>query len=187
MSGGTTEILKCIERPYGYETSIIGGTKDISIGMLLDRIGVAMGKEFPAGKYMDEMAILQKNSLTTSMRTQYMNRLKKIKIRDGKFNLSGIESQAMKLLDEGYEDFIGVLFYRISVLLAEAVNFAIKTSNLNTVFMAGGVASSSYIRNALNDISCSFVSPELSGDNAIGISMLGRRAYYETGNGNAAK
>ena len=56
ISGGTTELLKVTDyfSKKGMKIEIIGGTKDISFGQLIDRIGVALGCSFPSGKEMDD-------------------------------------------------------------------------------------------------------------------------------------
>ena len=57
FSGGTCEILKSEEKETpGYDVEIVGGSKDISFGQVIDRAGVLMGFEFPCGKMMDEIA-----------------------------------------------------------------------------------------------------------------------------------
>ena len=57
LSGGTTEALLATKDDIHYDLDIVGGTKDISIGKLLDRAGVALGYNFPAGKYIDQLAL----------------------------------------------------------------------------------------------------------------------------------
>ena len=63
LSGGTSEVLEVMrnhnfqKNKVPYICKIIGGSKDISFGQLLDRIGVAMGCEFPAGRYIDKSAL----------------------------------------------------------------------------------------------------------------------------------
>ena len=48
MSGGTTEIVLVNKNEYNdYEFEIIGGTKDISFGQLIDRLGVKLSYNYP--------------------------------------------------------------------------------------------------------------------------------------------
>ena len=56
LSGGTCELLHVARTGNGYDIEIIGGSKDISIGQLLDRTGVALGYDFPCGKALDSIA-----------------------------------------------------------------------------------------------------------------------------------
>ena len=43
LSGGTTEILKSRYNGFNFDNEIIGGSKDISAGQFIDRVGVKMG------------------------------------------------------------------------------------------------------------------------------------------------
>ena len=54
ISGGTTEFVSAIKSIKGFETKIVGQTKDITFGQLIDRIGIMMDFPFPCGKYMEE-------------------------------------------------------------------------------------------------------------------------------------
>ena len=53
LSGGTTELLSL----RGEELTLLGGTLDLHAGQLVDRVGVAMGLRFPAGPYLEELAV----------------------------------------------------------------------------------------------------------------------------------
>ena len=58
LSGGTTELVYCHYQGEGiFESHIIGGSKDLQGGQYVDRIGVAMGLPFPAGKYLESLAL----------------------------------------------------------------------------------------------------------------------------------
>ena len=82
FSGGTTEAV--------YKDEITGGTLDIALGQVIDRIGVRLGYSFPAGEEMDKVA------LSAEKPSDF---LKPIKVKDGYMNLSGIETQAMRRAD----------------------------------------------------------------------------------------
>ncbi len=70
MSGGTMEILLTEKDNKGYKTERVGGTKDISFGQLIDRVGVRMGHDFPAGKYIDEKALLCEEEVKNGLKTE---------------------------------------------------------------------------------------------------------------------
>ena len=53
LSGGTTELLKVEPDGSRVQAEMIGGTSDISAGQLIDRTGVLLGLQFPAGKALD--------------------------------------------------------------------------------------------------------------------------------------
>lgn len=177
LSGGTTECLLCQRTENGYREEIIGGTKDISIGQLLDRTGVQLGYSFPAGKYLDRIALNQEVTILPT----------KVRITDGYFNLSGIETQVRKYADEQGEKVVPGVFRRIEDLLHRiAVDLSHKYK-VSTVVMAGGVSASETLRryslgwNPEKDhCRILFGDATLSGDNAVGISLLGGRMFYES-------
>ena len=180
LSGGTTEFLLCRMDDAGYDLRIVGGTRDISIGQLIDRVGVAMGYPFPSGAYLDEEV-----SRSSDIRTHI---LPAIKIKDGYFNLSGAETKLLRAIGtaekKDYPAYSAELFDSVAALLAAASYRLSNEYHTDTVYMAGGVASSAYIRSVIQDKLQSigkdspaviFGKPSLSGDNAVGIARLARR------------
>lgn len=189
LSGGTTEVLLCEQDGSGYNTSIIGGTLDISIGQLLDRYGVAMGYPFPSGKYLDDISfdLLQRENFDISSIIN-SGTIPKIRIKDGYFNLSGVETRLIRFAgsDDAKEHEAAVtaeLFYSIAALLKNTAGYLSSEYEVKTIYMAGGVASSRSIRSLLSaskDIDIRFGDPSLSGDNAVGTALLAKR-IHETG------
>ena len=184
LSGGTTEFLLCEADDLGYKMDIVGGTKDISFGQLLDRIGVELGYSFPSGMFLDRIAAKAKTSSSCDIKRL----IPKIRIDDGNFNLSGIETKLIRYIKEGHSDedlhlMIAELFNRIAILLHQcAIDLADKYS-IDRIYMAGGVASSQYIRTLIKERDDQsliiFGQPELSGDNAVGIAMLAREQFMK--------
>lgn len=185
FSGGTSEILLCNKDDAGYSMEIIGGTRDISIGQLLDRTGVAMGFRFPAGKYLDRIACEYKSDKCV---------LPAIKYKEGYFNLSGIETKLVKLIDSYDEDairpVISELFDKISELIFKNLKDLSATYKVDTIWLAGGVASSKSLRSRITKLikeyknnnsnylpDFKFGEPELCGDNAVGTALLCRRIF----------
>ena len=192
LSGGTTEILTCQQDRDGYALDIIGGTRDISIGQLIDRAGVAMGYSFPAGSFLDKLAEAYALEYPGSKPG-----IASVKVREGYFNLSGIETQTLRWIEaassEEYPFIAYSLFERIAQLLAASAADLSLSETAGTVYMAGGVASSSFIRKAVQNrikTICKgrndrpqlvFSSPALSGDNAVGIALLAGRLFHSAG------
>ncbi len=174
LSGGTTEYLICERSDEGISAEIVGGSRDISIGQLLDRVGVKAGFPFPAGRYLDEIA----SSAGAAEKLP-----SKIKFNDGYFNLSGIESEIMRNMERGEGPDASGIFSRISDLLYDSAVWISRKYDLDVVYMAGGVGASRRIRRDMAEKSgpgspdIRFASPELSGDNAVGTALLGRRTY----------
>ena len=179
LSGGTTEALLATKDDIHYDLDIVGGTKDISIGKLLDRAGVALGYNFPAGKYIDQLAL--KYGYNGS------SHLTKIKVDDGWFNLSGTEYQVLNAIEESRVEVAAELMERLSILLFDVSKYLANKFDIHNIYMAGGVASSKYFRLKIKEfmdgsssLKINFGSPDLSGDNAVGISILGGNAFNES-------
>lgn len=176
LSGGTTECLLCERTSEGYAVEIVGGTKDISVGQLLDRTGVQLGYDFPAGKYLDRIAMERSFTVFPG----------KIRIQDGFFNLSGTETQVMKSIEEKGDEVVPGIFYRIQQLLHDTAVQLSRKYEVDTVVMAGGVSASETLRKYADlwqeqrdGCRILFGDPVLSGDNAVGISLLGGRRRQE--------
>ncbi len=181
ISGGTTEIFNSrwsSEEKY-FETDIIGGSKDISIGQLVDRIGVYMGYPFPCGQHM-EGAI---NQLKTC-EYKTTKRLP-LKAAEGMFNLSGIENKGKQLLEKGMskEDFLFMFFNELGDFLCNILKEAIAKEKPDRLILAGGVMSNFWIRKRLQSLFDLYPDLEIiltpsvyCTDNAVGIAkMLLRR------------
>ncbi|OPL08446.1 MAG: hypothetical protein AVO33_10845 [delta proteobacterium ML8_F1] len=157
ISGGTTELLYVNSRPRRWEIEILYRTLDISFGQLIDRIGVMMGCDFPAGKALDARA-----------GTYEKTRLR-IALKEDGFNLSGIENHLQKRIDRG-EDLTavsGVLFsYLLEVITAIDKNYRRE----GPLLVIGGVGESQFIRRALEPRGVYFAPEGLSSDNSVGLS-----------------
>ncbi len=184
LSGGTTEIL------LGNE--IIGGSKDISFGQVVDRMGVAAGFAFPAGAELDQIALaeLEKAGSYDKIKEMALKEFKYIS-KDGLMvNLSGLDSQIKRLaenktdMDEKKGAMIAAVFYLISHCLKTLTMDLKKQYNVSKVLFVGGVSSSSFIKNyltgekELNDIKIHFGRPGLSVDNAVGVAIIGGRELW---------
>ncbi len=189
LSGGTTEALLCKPDERGYDMEIAGGTLDISAGQLLDRFGVAMGMPFPAGRYLDDIAyaVLETEGFDPC-RIKKTGVLPKLRHSDGYFNLSGAETRLMRYAeapnDSSAEDVASELLISVSELLINDAIYLRNKYSIETIYMAGGVASSRTFRTLVQIggyENIYFASPELSGDNAAGTALLAKR-INETGN-----
>lgn len=176
ISGGTTEILYVQPRPAGYDTLIVGGTADISAGQLIDRIGVAMGLPFPAGRHMDAAALLKEG---TSLQLP-------VSVKDGWINFSGVETKVLRMIGEQQEDndsYAKALLVCVARSLEKAIAHCCKQYNLQDVLMMGGVASSQVVKKFLIEnqnekkIRYYFGKPEYCTDHAVGTAFLGLKKY----------
>ena len=175
FSGGTTEAV--LRKDGGLQ--LVGGSRDISYGQLLDRTGVALGMAFPAGEEMDGIALTEKESLSG---------LPRIRSKEGYVNLSGIESHIMRLLEQGLPEgeqprLIRALFESIGLSIRDMMKDLRKKTGISRFLFAGGVSSSAFIRKMLlsgeeEQNRIYFGRPELSSDNAVGTALLGRKSYF---------
>jgi N6-L-threonylcarbamoyladenine synthase len=169
LSGGTTELLKVGE---GLTIGLLGGTADISAGQLVDRVGVALGLSFPAGPQLEALA--EKGEAQSSL---------PVSVSRMKASFSGAEAQLMRHIEAGVppEAVAAEVYSLLSRTLARLISQAAAETGLTDVLLAGGVASSRLLRallperlGRLNDsVRIHWAKPELSGDNAAGVALIG--------------
>lgn len=163
LSGGTTECLLTDSLPEG-KIKLIGATNDLNAGQVVDRVGVMLGLDFPAGPALDILARQSK---------------KRYKVRASLTNgnpcLSGIENQCRKMFENG-EEACDVARFCLDSILAALVSMAQRAKDetgLDTMLFAGGVMSNSIIRAEMEErFNGIFSPPVYSSDNAVGISVL---------------
>ncbi len=161
ISGGTTDIL-LIENEKIIKT--IGTSNDLYAGQAIDRLGVKLGFEFPAGKYVSKLASECNEDIKV-----------KVSVKGYNCNLSGLENQCDKMINDNIDKSY-IAKYNLS-FIAKSLTLILNNvrndyGNLNIV-AAGGVMSSNVIRQImqkeLNDIY--FCEEYLSGDNAVGAAV----------------
>lgn len=165
LSGGTTEILKSEFSGNKFSNEIIGGTRDISAGQFIDRVGVNLGLPFPAGKPLEEL----------SKSAEYAVKLP-VCVDGAYMNFSGIETKASRMADSAdkAELALGVLT-AVKNTLVKSLQNAVNETGIKRILIVGGVASNEIIRHGLTDeldAQIFFASKELSCDNAVGIAKL---------------
>ena len=166
VSGGTTELLAV--RPTGdgrFISEIVGGTRDISAGQLVDRVGVALGLSFPAGPMLEKLALA------------YTGRVRRRRpiVRDCFVNLSGIENLALKLYEEtgDAEHTAAFVLTHIRDALSEIVSSYFAGHGQTPLLCAGGVMSAKMLRDEMEERFSAFTAePALSSDNAVGVAAL---------------
>ena len=170
LSGGTTELLYVEPEGFNVRAEKVGGTSDISAGQLIDRTGVLLGLDFPAGRALDELA--SESGPVSGF---------PVKLNGLTFSLSGMENKVKALSEQGR-------------LPAEIARFALETAASVVrratdaaksrwpglpVLCSGGVASNRLLRAAMPD--AVFAQPRYSTDNAMGAAILARRALEREG------
>lgn len=168
LSGGTTELLYAEPDGVNVRARRLGGTTDISAGQLIDRAGVMLGLDFPAGQALDELA------------RQASERPKAfpVKVSGMDFSLSGMENKAKGMLADGASPAAVASFVldTLASLLRRVTAAARNEYPGLPVLCSGGVASNSRIRYVLGEFcQALFAEPRYSTDNAMGAAILGCR------------
>ncbi|MTI48194.1 MAG: O-sialoglycoprotein endopeptidase [Firmicutes bacterium] len=177
ISGGTTELLKVVKESNGLDIEIIGGSKDISAGQLIDRIGIKLGLNFPCGKEIDEL----------SSTGERLDRNIPISTKETWINFSGTETYFQRLIDNMDYDNSNIsksLLYAVTKSIGNIISEGLEEYKIDNVLITGGVASNSYIRNNLanyiknnSNIKIHFPNIEHCTDNGVGIAYLGSQEW----------
>lgn len=165
VSGGTTQAL--LVEPDGEnicKTRLIASSLDLKAGQAVDRVGVMLGLDFPAGKELDKLACLCNEKIKV-----------RPVMRGCDCSLSGVENKCRKMLDDG-ESKEKIARFCIEYICASLDGMAgalfDKYGKLPLVF-SGGVMSNSIISRRLGDkYGAFFAAPEFSCDNAAGTAIL---------------
>ena len=165
LSGGTTELLYVEPDGTGVLPQKIGGTSDISAGQLIDRTGVALGLDFPAGRALDTLS-----------RTGRPDRGFTVKISNFTFSFSGMENKAkdMAAAGEPAADVARFIVATVARTIRRVTDQALEQYPGLPVLCSGGVASNSILREVMSD--AVFAPPVCSADNALGVAVLTHRA-----------
>jgi len=164
LSGGTTELLYVQPDPDRIiRAEIIGGTNDVSAGQIIDRVGVAVGTAFPAGPYVEKLALAAEKSDAFT-----------VKIKEGYFSFSGLENQFRKRLAEDESAEQVCAFVLNSVIRAvQRVTQQMQQHYHIPVLFSGGVSVCSLLQKAFaGQPDVLFAQHGLGGDNALGIAVL---------------
>ena len=184
VSGGHTHLV-CVKDYGQYE--IIGRTRDDAAGEAFDKVARAIGLGYPGGPKIDK---LSKEGNADAIV------FPKAHISDAPydFSFSGVKSAVLNYINgcrmkgEEYNNAdIAASFQKaVTDVLVDNVMRAVKEYGLNKFAIAGGVASNSTLRAAMQkacekeDIEFYHPSPIYCTDNA---AMIGVAAYYEYING----
>ena len=173
LSGGTTEILLADQG----RLTLLGGSLDLHAGQLVDRTGVRMGLGFPAGPALEKLAM-----------QAAPQGLLGVSIKGTSCNLAGAENKIERWLAQGElscEQIAAEVFDFLCRTIERMIENACEATGARQALLAGGVASSTLLRSMLNvrakkrRLNCRlhYAHPELSGDNAVGVALLGAERY----------
>ncbi|MGI6093296.1 MAG: O-sialoglycoprotein endopeptidase [Veillonellaceae bacterium] len=170
MSGGTTELLKIERSERKTHIELIGGSKDLNAGQMIDRIGVLMGLPFPSGAHLEELAKYNKGAPAMIPSS----------VQGLEVSFSGPETHAIRLIKGGatHEAVAEGVQLCISQSLSRLIRTAVKATGLKEILLVGGVSSNQYIRNYIEqnvrDLGIKVFLPErqYSSDNAVGAAFM---------------
>ena len=136
-SGGTTDVLLVKGEGKGFRLEPVGGSRDLHAGQFIDRVGVALGLQFPAGPALEGLAASAKGELQVP-----------VSVEGCSCSLSGPATNALRKLAAGAEGAevalatevcLGKTFGRM--LANGAQKYGVKD-----VLLVGGVASNRRIK-----------------------------------------
>lgn len=177
LSGGTTELLSL----RGDALTLLGGTLDLHAGQLVDRVGVALGLPFPAGPHLERLALQGESA-----------GLLPANMTDGDLHchFSGAESQAQRWIRQGVmprENLAREVYDLLARTVSRMILAGAAETGIRQALIAGGVASSALFRQLVAErirkkdrhFRVCFGKPEYSGDNAVGVALIGAQKYRE--------
>ena len=167
LSGGTTELLRVWPDGVNVQAEILGGTSDISAGQLIDRAGVMLGLQFPAGKALDQLY-----DSGSDCKPYH------VKLNGLTFSLSGMENKVRQLHEKGAS--AGEVARFVLDLVADVVLRTTQAAQKEypglPVLCSGGVASNRRLRQVMESgCGALFSQPQYSTDNAMGVAILTQR------------
>ena len=167
LSGGTTELLRVWPDGVNVQAEILGGTSDISAGQLIDRAGVMLGLQFPAGKALDQLYDSGSDCKTYP-----------VKLNGLTFSLSGMENKVRQLHEKDAS--AGEVARFVLDLVADVVLRTTQAAQKEypglPVLCSGGVASNRRLRQVMESgCGALFSQPKYSTDNAMGVAILTQR------------
>lgn len=168
VSGGTTDVLLVHTKENRIDgIDPIGCSDDLHAGQFVDRIGVRLGLAFPCGPHLEELAIqAQQKDLRLPSTVRGMH-----------CSLSGQETQAIRLLEQGQEaaEVAYAVYECLARTIGKLLDHAVETYGEMPVLFSGGVSGSLLLRKLLNNRTkrvIHFAGRGLSSDNAVGAALL---------------
>jgi len=170
LSGGTTDLLLVHQKDSRIASiETLGCATDLHVGQFVDRVGVALGLPFPAGKHLEELAKdAEDRSIRIPASVQVLN-----------CSFSGAESKAQQLIHEGIAP--NAIAYAVYDCIARTLQKLILNAKQQygngPILFSGGVSSSLLLREllkarGLNNLH--FAGTGYGTDNAAGVALIGR-------------
>lgn len=204
-SGGTTDVLLAERQQNGrYRITEVGGSMDLHAGQFVDRIGVALGLQFPTGPALEalaEKALARTAEVSACVSEQSVASVSEadagaapmvelpVSVRKLQVSLSGPCTAALRKLEAGAEP--AALALGVEHALAETFARVLRNGaqeyRVRDVLLVGGVGSNNYIRQHVERKLAKLRYPvrlwvpegRYSCDNATGCAAFARRISIE--------
>lgn len=174
-SGGTTDLLLVERQADGrFKLTEVGGSIDLHAGQFIDRVGVALGLQFPTGPELEKLAATAGVSQMVEL---------PVSVRKLNVSLSGPATAALRKLEAGADGAglaLGVQ-YALAETFARMLRNGAAEYNVQAVLLVGGVASNTYIRKHVTEklakrrVSVWIPEARFSCDNATGCAAFAYR------------
>lgn len=165
VSGGTTDaLLVTPDSDNIISASLTASSLDLKAGQAVDRVSVMLGYDFPAGRFVDALAVKSDKKYKIH-----------ISLKDGNCCLSGVENKCRKMFDSGEkeEDISSYCLSYIMSALTEMADYQLARHGSMPILFSGGVMSSAFLKAGLSKrFGAYFAEPEFSCDNAAGVAYL---------------
>ena len=179
LSGGTTDLLAVDSE----RIRRIGGSADLHAGQLVDRAGVALGLPFPSGEALEALAVRGKSEGRLGC---------SLEAGDLICHLSGAETKVQDWIrkeEVSREDIAREIYDLLARTIVRMLRAGTRETGITRALVTGGVASSPLLRRLLEERrqktkGCPemvFGKPERSGDNAVGVALIGVRRIRNGG------
>lgn len=187
LSGGTTDLL-LVKRQHAiklqYDITLLGSSGDIHAGQLIDRVGVAIGLDFPCGPALEKLAanyghIAEKIQKPINLPSS---------VQDFRLSFSGAETKAKRYLADKTppEAVARAVEQCIANSLEKVLKRAVEKTKIREIVLVGGVAANVHIRERLRKrlehkavgAKLYFPEPKFCSDNAVGVGLIARSMIY---------
>lgn len=175
LSGGTTDLLKI----DGEIITKLGGSADLHAGQIIDRAGVALGLPFPSGEALETLAIRGRSEGRLGC---------SLEAGDLICHMSGAETKVQQWIRKNElspEDIAREIYDLLARTIVRMLKASARETGFSKALITGGVASSTLLRQLLEQrrekvAGCPemvFGKPERSGDNAVGVALIGVKQF----------
>lgn len=137
-SGGTTDLLLAEKQTDStYALTQAGGSKDLHAGQFVDRVGVALGLQFPAGAALEQLAATAADCIELP-----------VAVRQGDVSLSGPATAALRKIEAGADPtaLAAGVQYALAETFVRMIRNVAAQKEIFDVLLVGGVVSNAYIR-----------------------------------------